>query len=157
MCVARLSFGYELYFFDNRILHLFSVLPHLGRGVLVLSCSTLAGATIPIIHSLSKHLILSTFFSYSCDDASHASMLPPKHFFSPHGNISPPLPTVGVFVCHQQNVKLGAHVRIFVGVREASEVIEQESSGTTLTPIARSRVVPKRTTLPLASRDSVLG
>jgi hypothetical protein len=33
---------------------------------------------------------------------------------------------VGIFVCHQQNVKLGAHVRISVGVREASEVIAQE-------------------------------
>jgi len=74
---ARLKFRCEknFTFFDNRTLRLCSVLPHLGTGVLVLSCSTLAPdrGTIPILPSLAKHLILSTFFSCSCEDAPRAS------------------------------------------------------------------------------------
>jgi hypothetical protein len=93
--------------FYNRTLRLCSVLPHLGRGVQVLSCSTLAPdrATIPIIPSLSKRLNFSTFFSCSCRDAPCASMLPPKHFFSPNGNVFLRFLGIPLLVTHANDSK----------------------------------------------------
>ena len=57
-------------------------------------------ATIPIIPSLSKRLIFSTFCSCSCRDAPRASMLPPKHFFSPNGNVFPRFLGIPLLVTH---------------------------------------------------------
>jgi len=81
-CRARVFSLTTIFFFDNSTLHLCDILSQFLIGVLVLACSTLAPdrATIPIILSLSKHLLFFTFIFCRCKDAPHASMLPPKRF-----------------------------------------------------------------------------